>query len=188
MPWLIVVLGYLLGSIPTAYIAGHILKGCDIRRMGDKNMGAANAFRELGHKAGVAVGMVDAGKGALAVFVAQAANMPQIVVMFTGTAAVIGHNWPVFIGFRGGRGVSTTIGVLLVLIPVPVLILAVPALLGLLIKRNVTLACALLFAPLSIVGWWVGTPVPLIVYSVAMPCLVGLTHLLRIRPKPVSQA
>ena len=104
MPWLIVVLGYFLGSIPTAYIAGRLLKGRDIRHMGDGNVGARNAFHELGPKAGVAIGIVDAGKGALAILVAQAANIPQVAVLLTGAAAVIGHNWPVFLGFRGGRG------------------------------------------------------------------------------------
>jgi len=188
MPWLIIVLGYLLGSLPTAYIAGRILKGRDIRQMGDENMGAANAFRELSRKAGIMVGIIDVGKGALAIIIAQATNMSQIVVIFTGAAAIIGHNWPVFIGFRGGRGVSTTIGVLLASVTQPILILAGPATLVLLIKRNVTLACAVLFVPLSPVGWWVGTPASLIVYSVALPCLVGFTHLLRIKPKVVRQA
>ena len=187
MPWLIIVLGYLLGSIPTAYIAGHILKGDDIRQMGDENMGAANVFRELSRKAGVVVGIIDAGKGALAILIAQAANLPQVVVMFTGAAAVIGHNWPVFIGFRGGRGESTTIGILTTLITQPMLILAGPATLVLLIKRNVTLASAFLFIPLPLVCWWVGMPVSLIVYSMALPCLVGFTHFLRTRPKVVRQ-
>jgi glycerol-3-phosphate acyltransferase PlsY len=188
MPWLIIILGYILGSLPTAYIAGRILKGKDIRQMGDENMGAANAFRELSSKAGIVVGIIDAGKGALAIIIAQATSMSQIVVMFTGAAAVIGHNWPVFIGFRGGRGVSTTIGVLLVSVTQPMLILAVPATLVLLIKRNVTLACAVLFIPLSPIGWWMGTPAPLIVYSVALPCLVGFTHFLRTKPRVVRQA
>ncbi len=185
MPWLVILIGYLLGSAPTAYIAGHILKGDDIRHMGDENMGAANVFRELGHKTGVIVGFIDAGKGALAVLIAQASGMSQTVVMFTGAAAVIGHNWPVFIGFRGGRGESTTIGVLLTLVTQPMLILAGPALLVLLIKKNVILASAVLFIPLSLVSWWVGTPASLIIYSVALPCLVGFTHFLRTRPKAV---
>jgi glycerol-3-phosphate acyltransferase PlsY len=188
MPWLVIVIGYLLGSIPTAYITGHILKGEDIRQMGDENMGAANAFRELGRRAGIVVGIIDVGKGTLAVLIAQATSMPQIAVMFTGAAAVIGHNWPVFIGFRGGRGVSTTIGVLLALVTQPVLILAGPAILALLVKKNVNLACAVLFAPLSLVGWGMGTQISLIIYSVALPCLVGVTHFLRTRPKVVRQA
>jgi glycerol-3-phosphate acyltransferase PlsY len=92
MPWLIIILGYFLGSIPTAYVAGRILKGVDIRQIGDGNMGAANVFRRLSPKAGIAVGIVDAGKGALAVLIAQAANIPQVAVLFAGAAAVAGHN------------------------------------------------------------------------------------------------
>ena len=187
MPWLAILTGYLLGSIPTAYIAGRLLKGEDIRRMGDENSGAANAFRELGSKAGITVGIIDATKGFLAVLIAQASGVSQGFVLITGAAAVIGHNWPVFIGFRGGRGESTTIGVLLLLIPKPILILAAPAILVLLLKRNVIIASAVLFAPLSLVSWWMGTSVPLILYSIALPCLVGFTHLIRTVPRAVSQ-
>ncbi len=181
MPWLIVVFGYLLGSIPTAYIAGHLLKGVDIRRMGDGNAGAANAFRQLGAKVGIAVGVADASKGALAILIAQAAGIPQVAILTTGAATVIGHNWPVFIGFRGGRGESTTIGVLLTLITQPMLIVAGPAALTLLIRRNVTLASAVLFIPLPLVFWWAGVPGALVTYSVGLPCLVGFTHFLRTR-------
>lgn len=181
MPWLIIILGYLLGSIPTAYIAGRRLKGRDIRQMGDGNVGAANAFRQLGARAGITVFAVDAGKGFLVILMAQAANLPQIAVLATGLVTVVGHNWPVFIGFRGGRGESTTIGVLLTLITQPMLIVAGPAALVLLIRHNVTLASAFLFVPLPLVGWWLGLPGILVGYSVALPCLVGFTHLLRTR-------
>jgi glycerol-3-phosphate acyltransferase PlsY len=133
------------------------------------------------------VGIIDAAKGAVAIIIAQSTNMSQLVVMLTGAAAVIGHNWPVFISFRGGRGASTTIGVLLATVTQPMLILGAPALLALFIKKNTTFACAVLFIPLSLVGWWVGTPVSLIVYSVALPCLVGFTHFLRTRPGVVPQ-
>lgn len=181
MPWLIVILGYFLGAIPTGYIVGRILKGADIRQIGDENMGAANAYRELGSKAGIIVGIIDAAKGALVIIIAQAANMSQITVLLAGTAAVIGHNWPVFLGFRGGRGVSTTIGILLVLITLPMLILALPTLLILIIKRNVTPAMTFLFILLPLVDWWLKVPVPLIVYGIALPALVGVTTLFRTR-------
>ena len=181
MPWLIIILGYLLGSIPTAYIVGHILKGVDIRQIGDENMGAANTFRQLSAKAGVTVGLIDAGKGALAILIAQAANLPQVAVLFTGAAAVVGHNWPVFIGFRGGRGECATIGVLLTVITQPMLIVAGPAVLALLIKRNVILASAVLFIPLPLVCWWLEIPGLLVAYGIALPCLVGFTHSLRTR-------
>ncbi len=181
MLWLIILLAYLLGSTPTAYIAGRLLKGKDIRQMGDGNMGARNAFRELGAKVGIAIFFVDAAKGALAIYIAQKANIPQVAILFTGAAAVVGHNWSVFIGFRGGRGESTTIGVLLALITQPMLILAGPTVLTLFIKRNVTTASCILFIPLPLVCWWLGVPGSLISYSMALPCLVGFTHFLRTR-------
>lgn len=188
MPWLIVALGYFLGAIPTAYIAGHMVQGIDIREVGDTNVGAANAFRQLGAKAGVAVGIVDAGKGALAILIAQAADIPQPAILLTGAVVVIGHNWPVFLGFRGGRGESTTIGILLALITQPILILAVPALATLIIKKTVILASAVLFIPLPLVGWWLGVPGVLVGYSIALPCLVGFTHFLRTRRTAIPQA
>ena len=182
MPVLVIIIGYLLGSVPTAFIAGRLLRGEDIRRMGDENSGAANVFRELGGKAGITVGIIDAAKGFLAIFIAQVSGVSQGFVLITGAAAVVGHNWPVFIGFRGGRGEATTIGILFFLIPKPMLILAAPAILALLIKRNVIIASVFLFAPLSLVSWWMGTSVPLILYSIGLPCLVGFTHLIRVRP------
>jgi len=181
MPWLIVLLGYILGSIPTAYIAGRLLKGQDIRQLGDGNMGARNAYHELGHKVGVAVFFIDATKGALPVLIAQAAPLSLLMVLITGAAAVVGHNWPIFIGFRGGRGEATTIGVLLALITQPMLILAGPVLATLLIRKNVILASCVLFIPLPLVCWWLGVPGILVSYSIALPCLVGITHFLRTR-------
>jgi glycerol-3-phosphate acyltransferase PlsY len=185
-PWLMVLMGYLLGSIPTAYLTGRALKVGDIRHIGDENAGAANAYRELGARAGVLVFVIDAAKGAAVILIAQAAHLSQVTVMLAGVAAVAGHNWPVFLGFRGGRGESTTIGILLVLVPLPMLILAFPAILVLCIRKNVILASAILLAPLWLVGWWTGAPLPLILYSIALPCLVGLTHFLRTRPRAVE--
>jgi glycerol-3-phosphate acyltransferase PlsY len=186
MPWLIVILGYLLGSIPTAHIVGRIRK-VDLRRVGDGNVGAQNAFRQLGAKTGVAVGLIDAAKGALAIVIAQAANLPQIAVLLAGTAAVIGHNWPLFLRFRGGRGEATTIGVLLSTVTQPMLILATPSLLALVISRSVILASVVLFVPLPFVCWWLGVPGVLVAYGIALPCLVGFTHFLRTRPAVTSQ-
>ena len=188
MPWLIVILGYFLGSIPTAYIAGRMLKNRDIRHMGDANAGAANVYRELGPRIGILVGVIDAAKGALIIFIAQAANMSQFVVLFAGAAAVIGHNWPVFLGFRGGRGVSTTIGILFVLVTIPMLILTLPTILILIIKRNVTPAMAFLFIALPLVGWGLNVSPILIAYGIALPALIGFTTFLRTRPRALKQA
>ena len=186
--WLVIVIGYVLGAIPTAYIIGRIMAGKDIRRLGDENAGAANAYRELNPKAGVIVGIIDAAKGALVIIIAQAANMSQMVVLITGAAAVIGHNWPVFLGFRGGRGVSTTIGILFALVTLPMLIMTLPTLLILIKKRNVTPSMAFLFIVLPFVDWWLKVPAELIAYGVALPALVGITTFFRIRPGAVHQA
>ena len=110
-----------------------------------------------------------------------ASASPRRKSLLAGAAAVIGHNWRVFIRFRGGRGEATTIGVLLTTITQPMLILAAPTILTLVIWRNVTLASAVLFVPLPFVCWWLGVPGVLVAYGVALPCLVGFTHFLRTR-------
>jgi glycerol-3-phosphate acyltransferase PlsY len=164
-----------------------MVKVVDIRQIGDGNAGAANAFCQLGARVGTAVFLIDVAKGALAVLIAQAANTPQVAVLLTGAAAVIGHNWSVFIAFRGGRGESTTIGVLLTLITQPMLIVGGAAIGTLFFTRNVILTSAVLFIPLPLVCWWLGGPGVLVGYSITLPCLVGGTHLLRTRQSVINQ-
>jgi len=187
MPWLMVIFSYLLGSIPTAYLAGRIALKRDIRRMGDRNAGAANAYRELSPLAGIIVGIIDAVKGTAVILIAMAADMPQLAVLAAGLAAVIGHNWPVLLGFRGGRGVSTTIGILLVLVTIPMLILALPTLLILTWKRNVTPSMAFLFITLPVVGWLMKVQPILIGYGLLLPVIIGITTFFRTRPKVLRQ-
>ncbi len=183
MSVVLVLLSYLLGSIPSAYIAGRVFKGIDIRNFGDGNVGAANAYREIGPATGVAVVIADVSKGAVAVMVAQA-FASQLVVLLAGFAVVAGHNWPVYIGFRGGRGQATTIGVLCALLPQAMLILLAVCAVPFLITRNTKLAGVLLFAPLWFVALLTGAPGVLVGYSIGLPCLVGLTHLLTTRHLP----
>ena len=180
MSWLIILMGYLLGSVPTAYLAGR-MAGKDIRQVGDLNVGAQNAFRQLGPAIGIGVGLIDFGKGALAVLIARAAGMPQMVVFLAGAAAVAGHNWPVFLGFRGGRGESTTIGILYVLIPIPSIIVTVPAMITLALTRNVIWASVAAFVPLPVVCWLFKVPGAVITYALVLLVLVAITHLLRTR-------
>ena len=188
MAWAVVVLGYVLGSFPTAYIAGRLVREVDIRQIGDRNMGAQNAFRQLGAGAGLLVVAVDAAKGALAVTIARAAGLPQAFVFLAGAAAVVGHNWPVFLGFRGGRGEATTLGIFYTLLTMPMLIVTGPAMLVLALKRNVELASAVAFVPLPLVCWWLGVPGTLIAYNLALLLLVAFTHLLRTRILAVRRA
>ena len=180
---MLVLFSYLLGSIPSAYIAGRVLKGIDIRKVGDGNVGAANAYREIGPIVGVAVFIADAWKGVIAVMVAQALAS-QVVAFFTGLAVVAGHNWPLYIGLRGGRGESTTIGVLSVLLPQAMLILLAVCAVPFLVTRNTMLAGAILFGPLWLVALLMGTSGVLVGYSIGLPCFVGLRHFFTTRHLP----
>lgn len=184
----LVLVGYILGACPTAYILGQRVKGKDIRQMGDRNMGARNAYHELGHKIGILVFFIDMVKGYVAILIALLFNPPQAIVLATGVAAVAGHNWPAFLGFRGGRGESTTIGVLLALNPGAILIVAVPTISVLLLKKNVILTSAVMFISLPLVSWWLNVSGVLVIYGIALPVMVGITHYLRVRhvEKPVG--
>lgn len=109
---LLLVLSYLIGSIPTALIVGKIGYGVDVREHGSGNLGGTNAFRTLGKKAGSIVIIVDVLKGTLA------AALPVLFgsdlhPVFAGMPALIGHCYPIFAGFRGGKAVATSAGVLL---------------------------------------------------------------------------
>ncbi len=163
MSWLVVVLGYLIGSIPTGYLAGRMLRGKDIRQMGDGNMGAQNVFRQLGARAGMIVAVADMAKGSLTILIAWAVHAPDIYVYLAGGAAVVGHNWPVFLGFRGGRGEATTLGIMLTIMPLPTAIMLVPGLAVIALTRNVILGSVVGFVPLPLVALWLHTPVPNII-------------------------
>ncbi len=185
MPAVFIAVSYLLGSIPSAYIAGRMLKGIDIRKVGDGNVGAVNAYHEIGPFTGLAIIIADVMKGVAAVLITQV-FAPQWVVFLAGFAAVAGHIWPIFIGFKGGRGEATAAGVLVALLPQPELILLAVALIPFIITRNTMLLGAILFAPLWLIALLMGAPVPLITYSIALPCLVGLTHFFTTRHLPAD--
>lgn len=108
-------LAYLIGSIPVAYIFGRVLKNLDIREHGSGNMGATNAFRVLGRGPGIAVLILDTIKGIIPVtLVANAFGLTDALsLVIIAVAAVAGHNWTIFLGFRGGKGMATTLGVLI---------------------------------------------------------------------------
>jgi len=188
LTWLIIAFGYLLGSIPTAYLAGRILRGVDIRQYGDGNMGAQNAFRQFGPFIGILVGLIDAGKGCLAILLARAAGLSELGVFVAGGACVVGHNWPFLLGFRGGRGEATTIGILLTVLTVPLLIAAVPGIIVLIWSRNVTLSSAVLFILFILLSWWRGVSGALITYSLVLLLLVAFTHVLTSRRVAPRQA
>lgn len=106
------VIGYLLGSIPFALVIGKVFYKTDVRNYGSKNLGGGNTGRVLGKKAGVAVMTMDILKVTLAIFLASFMEHSQITVIAAGLAAAIGHCFPVFAGFKGGKAVATMYGFL----------------------------------------------------------------------------
>jgi glycerol-3-phosphate acyltransferase PlsY len=114
---LLVVVGYLLGSIPTSYLAGRWLKGVDVRRYGSGTASGSMVFEHVARWAIVPVGLIDVGKAALPTWLALQLGLGTAVAAASGMAAVAGHNWSIFLRFTGGRGQSPFLGVLLVLFP-----------------------------------------------------------------------
>ena len=116
---LLLILAYLLGALPFSILAGKLLKGIDIREYGSGNAGATNTFRVLGKKAGIPVLFLDVLKGFLAVSLAHYSEFGSDTEMFInislayGVAAVLGHVFPVYVGFRGGKGVATLLGLMI---------------------------------------------------------------------------
>jgi glycerol-3-phosphate acyltransferase PlsY len=157
---LAIIIGYILGSIPAAYIATRSAKGGDIRHMGGGNVGGLNVYREVGLWPALAVGVFDLGKGSAAVAIAKwGLNVPDAYVLLAGLAAVIGHNWMVWLKFSGGKGMGATIGALLVLLPaygysLQLGIFAAIIVVPLVITRNVALSMFLGLASLPLIVWF----------------------------------
>ena len=132
LAWLVVVLaGYLPGSVPAGFLAGR-LKGVDIRTVGSGNIGATNAFRILGKGIGIVVLLIDVMKGLLpclflpalvaGVFPEGRTPEPETLQLLIGVSAILGHNYPCWLGFKGGKGIATTAGVVGAVAPVPLAI------------------------------------------------------------------
>jgi len=172
---LIIILAYLLGSIPTAYILGRFVKSTDIRKVGSGNVGTVNAFRSLGLRPALVIAAVDIGKGMLAVLAVQALGLALPVILLAGAAAVIGHNWPVFLHFQGGRGSATTVGVLLILIPLELFITLGAASIIFLITRKPLVTVVVLLAPLGPLCYLLDQPPVLSLYALVLPVLVAAT-------------
>jgi glycerol-3-phosphate acyltransferase PlsY len=152
-------LGYMLGSIPTAYFTTRLATGKDIRILGGGNVGGLNTFREVGFWPAVVVAFVDLGKGAAAISIAYwIFELATPWVLVSGLASIIGHNWMLFLRFKGGRGLAPLFGSLAVLFPLHgfpegLIILAVVILIPYLITRNVALSMGIGLVVLPVITW-----------------------------------
>ena len=110
---LILAIGYLVGSMPNGYLAGRWLKGIDLRQCGSGSTGATNVLRNVGKAPALVVFLLDVGKGALAVLLAKSFGLNDWVQVLAGLAALAGHIWPVWLGWKGGKAVATGLGMFL---------------------------------------------------------------------------
>ncbi len=137
------VVGYLLGSISFSYIIAKKVKKVDIRQHGSGNAGATNTLRVLGTGPAILVLLCDALKGIIAVLIGLYLAGEGLAPALAGLMAIVGHNWPVFLKFKGGKGVATTIGVLATLVFLPALYAGIIAIVSIVITRFVSLGSLL---------------------------------------------
>ena len=173
--FIISVLSYVLGNFSTAYFIAKLYAGIDIRKYGSGNAGATNALRTLGKKAGVTALFGDILKGLIAVLIGRfiAGEDGQVLA---GLFVVIGHNWPAFLGFKGGKGIATTIGVMTAInpyivagiVPVGVLIIA--------ITKYVSLASIMGMIAFPIIMLLIKQPVKLVVFSFLLSIMAVYRH------------
>jgi acyl phosphate:glycerol-3-phosphate acyltransferase len=178
---LALILAYLIGSFPSAYIVGKLSKDLDIRQVGSRNMGAMNTFYKVGFWWGLLVLLLDIGKGALAIGVAIWLGTHLYVQMGAGVAAVVGHNLPVFLHFKGGKGGASCIGILVVFMPWGIPVYAGLFFVLLAITRFPTLSYSLAFLSFPFLGAFLYHSIPLAVFSIMLILLPGARYLGRIR-------
>ena len=151
---LFILLGYLMGSFPSALVIGKVFyNGIDIREHGSGNLGGTNALRVLGKKGGFAVYFIDFFKGAIAVFIAMHLGA-EVHPLIVGIFALIGHIYPVFAGFRGGKAVASAAGVILAYTLSSWLILFVVFFGSLFLFKTISISSVLSAVTIFVLAWW----------------------------------
>jgi glycerol-3-phosphate acyltransferase PlsY len=174
----LVVLSYLAGGIPTGYLAARRLKGIDIREHGSGNPGAANVYRVAGAKAGAITLLIDALKGFLPVLVAQRLYPEQLgFVLLCGAAAIVGHDWTVFLSFKGGKGVATSAGVFAALTPLPLALTLLSFLGGMWGSGHISMGSLCAAAALPILCLLNGEPLLFSAGALAASALIVYKHI-----------
>ena len=173
---LVVFLGYLIGSVPFALLLARRVGTPDLRQIGSGNLGAANVLRTSGVKAGILVAALDIAKGALSVLLAIRFSPDAAAPAAAGFAAIIGHVFPVWLRFRGGKGVATACGVFLVLAPLAVLPAVMVFVLTVWTTRYVSLGSMLASLVLPAIAYATGSPAPAVIVACAAAVLILFRH------------
>lgn len=178
-------IAYIIGSIPTSVWIGKIFYHTDVREYGSKNAGATNTIRVLGYKAGIPVFIIDALKGYFAVYLIhffnnEHFNASQILIfqLLLGISAILGHIFPVFAQFKGGKGVATLLGIFLCITIYPTLISLAVFFVVLFITKYVSVGSvsAGIVFPISVFFLFPESPAPLKIASIVITFLILLTH------------
>ncbi|TMC62735.1 MAG: glycerol-3-phosphate 1-O-acyltransferase PlsY [Chloroflexota bacterium] len=188
---LLVAFGYLLGSVPSGWLVMKVYRNQDLRKLGSGNIGAANVFRAGGPGAFALTLIADGLKGFIPVMLGIAFGLGgnELALAAVGLAAVVGHNWPLYLGFRGGKGVATSGGVLLALAPVAIVLAALAWFLVIRITRVASVASLSAVAVgfislivLHLVGWQAWRPVgwSVVVLGVILAALILFRHRINI--------
>ncbi len=172
------IISYLIGSFPTAYVFGKKKINDDIREVGTKNMGALNVFHSIGKFYGFLTFLIDAIKGALPILIAFRLQFNQWWAGVCGLMAIIGHNWSIYLKFKGGKGGSTSMGMIAMLFPAELPLSLIVFSIIYLLSRNVSLCLGFCFGLLPLITYLYSEPVTLIVISALIPTIA----LIRIIP------
>ncbi|HEX2167059.1 MAG TPA: glycerol-3-phosphate 1-O-acyltransferase PlsY [Longimicrobiales bacterium] len=169
---------YLIGSVPTSYLVGRITRGIDLREHGSGNLGATNAFRVLGWRAATPIFLVDVTKGFLPVFFFPRIDGTEAIAwtLAYGAAAIVGHMFSIYVGFRGGKGVATGAGVFLALAPLAALGSLVVWMMLVFLTGYVSLASIVSAATLPLLIALAGAPGAVLALSVALAAFVIYAH------------
>ncbi len=171
---------YLIGSFPTAYLVTRLRKGVDIREVGSHNLGAMNVFYKVGFAEGLVVLLADIGKGAAGVALAEALGTALWVQMLAGVMVVVGHGFPVFLKFHGGKGGAACIGILMFFMPWGVPIYLGVFLLLLAVTRAPTVSYSIAFLSFPFIGWFINHSWEFAVYSLVLVIIPLLKYIPRI--------
>lgn len=186
--FVLLVLGaYLLGSVPAAYLAARFFRGIDLRQCGTGQVGAGNLWRMTRSKRlALPVSIFDLGKGIVMVWAAQQIGLGIAQQVTVGLAAIIGHNWPVFLYFNGGRGIGTSLGVIFILMPWGLAVFCAIVAIGMLFTRSTPVPVLAGLTALPLVSWGLEQPFPVTLGFLAMFLIVVIRRLTAPRPVAVS--
>ena len=173
---IVVVVAYLLGSIPVGYLIVRGKSGADIRETGSGGTGATNVSRRAGKAAGVLTLLLDAAKGCVAVVIARTVSGDDWVIAAAAIAALVGHIFPVWLGFRGGKGVATGVGIFLVLAPIALLCASVVFVAIVVLTRYVSLGSMTAAVLIPVLVWLQSDSQTLLVAAVAGAVLIVFAH------------